>query len=75
MENKDFSSVDSNTRKEIRKLAIKQIASGIKKQVVAEMYGVNPNTISSWVKKHALDGTKGLTDNRRGVKSEDKTTL
>lgn len=75
MENKDFRSVDSNTRKEIRKLAMKQIASGIRKKIVAEMYGVNPNTISSWVKKYALDGTKGLTDNKRGVKSEDKKLL
>ena len=75
MEDVDFRSVDSNTRKEIRKLAIKKICSGVKKNVVAEMYGVNQNTISVWVKNYSLNGSKGLTDNKRGVKSEDKKLL
>lgn len=75
MENRDFRSVDSATRKEIRKLAIKQVQSGVQKKKVAEFYGVNQNTITNWVKKYALEGNKGLTDNKRGVKSEDKKLL
>jgi ribosomal protein L33 len=39
MEDVDFRSVDSNTRKEIRKLAINKICSGVKKNVVADLTG------------------------------------
>lgn len=75
MENKDFRSVDSNTRKEIRELAIKKIGSGVRKKVVAELYGVNQNTITNWVKKYSSKGSKGLVDNKRGVKSEDRKLI
>lgn len=75
MENKDFRSIDSATRKEIRRLAIKKINSGAKKKTVAEFYGVDPNTITSWTKKFSLEGDKGLEDKKRGVKSEDKKLL
>jgi len=71
----DFRSVDSATRKEIRNRAINQINSGKRKKDVAIMYGVNPNTITSWVKKYNKEGVKGLIDNKRGVRSEDKKLL
>jgi transposase len=75
MKKKDFRSVDSSTRQEIRKMAIKKIASGIQKKVVADFYGVNQNTITNWVKKHKEKGSKGLVDSIRGVKSADKKLL
>lgn len=71
----DFRSVDSTSREEIRKRAIRQINSGSKKKDVAIMYGVNQNTITNWVKKYTLEGYKGLIDNKRGVRSEDKKLL
>lgn len=75
MEKMDFRSVDSATRKEIRKRAMKQILSGKQKKIVAELYGVNQNTITNWVKKHKALGSKGLIDKKRGVKSEDVKLL
>lgn len=75
MENKDFRSVDSGTRKEIRGLAIKKIESGMRKKLVADLYGVNQNTITNWVKKYSSKGIKGLVDNKRGVKSEDRKLI
>lgn len=75
MEKIDFRSVDSSTRKEIRKRAIKMIAKGVQKKKVAEIFGVNPNSITNWVKKHKVLGLKGLVDNKRGVKSEDVKLL
>lgn len=75
MKNKDFRSVGPNAREEIRKLAIRKIQSGTQKKIVAEMYGVNPNTITNWVKKYTREGSKGLVDNKRGVKSENKKLL
>ena len=75
MEKMDFRSVDSSTRKEIRKRAIKMIAKGVQKKKVAEIFGVNPNSITNWVKKHKVLGLKGLVDNKRGVKSEDVKLL
>lgn len=71
----DFRSVDSATRKEIRKRAIQQILSGMQKKQVAALYGVNPNTITTWVKNYKEHGSKGLADNKRGVKSEDVKLL
>jgi len=52
MEKMDFRTVDSKTRTVIRKRALQQIQQGVKKKVVALNYGVNVNTITSWVKKH-----------------------
>jgi transposase len=75
MEKTDFRSVDSATRNEIRKRAIRLITSGTQKKKVAEIFGVNQNTITNWVKKHNASGTKGLKDKVRGVKSEDKKLL
>ncbi len=75
MERTDFRSVDSVTRTEIRKRAIRLIATGMQKKKVAEIFGVNQNSITNWVKKHKADGAKGLKDKVRGVKSEDKKLL
>ena len=58
MKQKDFRSVDSATRQEIRKMAIKKIASGVQKKIVADFYDVNQNTITNWVKKHKEKGLK-----------------
>lgn len=71
----DFRSVDSVTRREIRKRAIHQINSGLRKKDVANLYGVNQNTITNWVKKYVKDGSKGLIDKKRGVSSADKKLL
>ncbi|MGK0380144.1 MAG: transposase [Patiriisocius sp.] len=75
MKKKDFRSIDSSTRQEIRKMAIKKIASGVQKKVVADFYNVNQNTINNWVKKHKEKENKGLFDSKRGVKSADKKLL
>jgi len=75
MKDIDFRSVDSTSREEIRKRAIRQINSGAKKKDVAIMYGVNQNTITNWVKKYSSEGSKGLIDNKRGVRSEDRKLL
>ncbi|MGB0868192.1 MAG: IS630 family transposase [Flavobacteriales bacterium] len=76
MEKLDFRSVNSTTRNEIRLRAIKLILSGkIKKKDIAEMYNVNQNTITNWLKKYNANGKLGLLDNVRGVKSEDKKLL
>jgi len=75
MEKMDFRTVDSKTRTAIRKRALQQIQQGVKKKVVALNYGVNVNTITSWVKRYDSKGSKGLVDNKRGVKSEEKKLL
>lgn len=75
MEKMDFRSVNSETRKEIRKRAIKLILTGTQKKKVAELYGVNQNSITNWVKKYKCHGLQGLVDNKRGVKSEDVKLL
>ena len=75
MKKKDFRSVDSSTRQAIREMAIQKIASGVQKKVVADFYGVNHNTVTNWVKKHKENGSKGLIDSIRGVKSADKKLL
>lgn len=71
----DFRSVDSSTRNAIRKRAIKMISSGMQKKKVAELFCVNQNTITNWVKSYKNNGLKGLVDNKRGVSSESKKLL
>ncbi len=75
MKKQDFRSFDSATRNKVRKLAIRKIESGVQKKIVADFFNVNPNTITNWVKKYKKNGTKGLKDNKRGVRSEDKKLL
>lgn len=75
MEKQDFRSLDSKTRNELRKRAISSILKGEKKKHIAEIYGVNPNTITVWVKKYTTSGLKGLLDHKRGIKSEAKKLL
>lgn len=75
MEKTDFRSVDSSTRNAIRKRAIKMIATGMQKKKVAELFCVNQNTITNWVKSHKAVGLMGLIDNKRGVSSESKKLL
>ena len=47
----------------------------MKKKEVALILGVHANSITNWVKKYNLQGTKGLIGLKRGVKSEDKKLL
>ena len=75
MEEIDFRTVDSATRYEIRKRAIKQLKAGIKKKDIASLYGVNPNTVTNWLKRYKQDGLKGLLDHKRGVSSASKKLL
>jgi len=71
MEKIDFRTITEEARIVIRKQAIKQIQSGVKKKEVAQLYGVKQGTISVWVKKHKNEGVSGLKANKRGLKSED----
>jgi transposase len=70
VEKQDFRSASSEARKAIRKRAIAMIKSGVKKGVVAKIFGVNKNTVSNWWKSYLAEGIKGLHDKKRGAKSE-----
>jgi len=70
VEKQDFRAGTASERQAIRKRGLAMIKSGLKKGVVAEMLGVNPNTVSDWVKKYKSEGIKGLADKKRGAKSE-----
>jgi len=75
MEKLDFRTLSSEERYIFRKRAIALINSGIKKKDIALLYGVRANTVGDWWKSYQLLGNKGLKDNVRGVKSEDKKLL
>ena len=70
IEKQDFRSAPSEVRQAIRKRAIFLIRSGHKKGYIANLFGVNKNTVSNWWKSYAQEGSKGLTDRQRGAKSE-----
>jgi transposase len=65
----DFRSVSSEVRQVIRRRAISLIKSGKKKGAIAELFGVNKNTVSNWSKRYGNKGSKGLSDSKRGAKS------
>ncbi len=75
MEKVDFRKLSSEERLAYRKRAISLIKSGKKKKEVAAIFGVRPNTVSDWMKSYKSDGSKGLQDSKRGVKSEDRKLL
>ena len=70
IEKQDFRSVSSEVRSAIRKRGIFLIKSGKKKGEIALLFGVNKNTVSNRCKTHYKFGNKGLSDRKRGAKSE-----
>jgi transposase len=75
MEKTDFRTISINERYQFKKRAITLINSGKKQSEIARLYGIRPSTVSSWVKAYKLHGNKGLKEQLRGVKSEDKKLL
>lgn len=75
MEKEDFRRVDDATRSSYRKRAISLIKQGKKKGEIAELFGVNKNTVSNWWKSYEARGTKGFVSKKKGVKPEDKKLL
>ena len=70
IEKQDFRSASSEVRNAIRKRGITLIISGKKKGEVADLFGVNKNTVSNWWKSYKEEGSKGLKEKKRGAKSE-----
>jgi len=70
IEKQDFRGASSEVRQSLRKRAISLIKSGKKKGEVAILFGVNKNTVSNWWKSYKDEGIKGLSDKKRGAKSE-----
>jgi transposase len=70
LEKQDFRSASAEVRKSLRQRGIALVKSGKKKGYVAVLFGVNKNTVSNWWKSYENEGIKGLTDKKRGVKSE-----
>ena len=75
MEKTDFRTLSIEERYQFKKRAITLIKSGTKQYKIAALYGIRPATVSSWMKSYNLLGNKGLKENVRGVKSEDKKLL
>ena len=75
METEDFRKIQDALRDPLRRQAMRMIKRGMKKKEVALILGVHANSITNWVKKYKLQGTKGLIGLKRGVKSEDKKLL
>ena len=75
MEKMDFRKLSSEERYILRLRGINLIKSGKKQKEVASIFGVRTSTVSSWMKAYKAEGLKGLKDNSRGVKSEDRKLL
>ena len=75
MGRKDFRSVSDQERGIIRRDAIRMIKRGDKKKVIALFYGVHVNTVRDWWKLYKKEGSKSLSYQKRGAKSENKKLL
>lgn len=75
MEKTDLRKLDETARLAFRKRAVTLIESGMAKGAVAEVLGVNKNSITDWWKLYQKFGLKGLHANKCGVKSADKKLL
>lgn len=70
IEKQDFRAGSAQERRYIRQRGMLMIKSGCKKGDVANLLGVNKNTVSNWCKRYKQSGEKGLLDQKRGAKSE-----
>jgi transposase len=70
IEKQDFRSASAAVRQNIRKRGIALIKSGRKKGEVANLFAVNKNTVSRWYKSYNQESSAGLSDRKRGAKSE-----
>ena len=75
MVKQDFRKGSSAERQAIRKRGIILIQSGKKKGEVAQLLGVNKNTVTNWCKSYSQEGNNGLRDKKRGMKSENRKLL
>lgn len=75
MEKEDFRTVNDAIRSSYRKKAIALIKKGVRKGEVADLFGVNKNTVSNWWKNYETSGNSGYKSKKKGVKSEDKKLL
>jgi transposase len=75
IEKQDFRTVCPEVRVAIRKRGMSMIKKGRRKGEVAKLLGVNKNTVSNWCKAYKANGMEGLSDKKRGTKSEDRKLL
>jgi transposase len=75
MEKIDLRSVSDQERNIIRRDAVRMIQRGDKKKEIAKFYGVHVNTVRDWWKLYVKTGTKSLTYQKRGAKSENKKLI
>lgn len=76
MEKLDLRTLSEQERLLLRKQAIKLIfKSGKKQKEVAHIIGVRETTVSGWKKSYLSEGSQGLKEKKRGVKSEDLRLL
>lgn len=66
MKTKDFRSLSSETQEDIRRKAVKATISGKTHTETAQLFCVSRETVSRWVKRHKVGGSKALKANRRG---------
>ena len=75
MEKQDLRTLTEPERTVLRKRGIRMIKQGIKKGEVAQLLGVNKNTVSNWWKSYTARGRAGLSEKKRGAPSEAKKLL
>lgn len=75
MEKMDFRKLTSKERFHFRKRAIVMLKNGSKQKEVAVFFGIREATVSQWKQSYKSNGSKGLRDKLRGVKSESKKLL
>ncbi len=68
MEKLDLRTVGKEAKLEIRKRAIRLHKRGLTQLKIADLLGVNRNSVYLWCKKHKIEGNKGLQEKPRGHK-------
>lgn len=75
MEEQDLRTVSEPAREELRKRGIGMLKKGKRKKEVAEMLGVNKNTVTNWSKKYKAQGSNGLKGRKCGPKARTGSLL
>lgn len=68
MEKLDLRTIGKEAKLEIRKRAIRLNKRGMTQLDIADLLGVNRNSVHTWCKNHKAQGNKGLQEKSRGHK-------
>ena len=75
MPNNDARSLPGAAQAALRNRAVQAVLDGMPQAEAARVFGVHPNAVNRWVKRHREGGWAGLAERRRGRRAGEQAAL